>query len=492
MTNRFMKRKASTFTFLIMGILLLEVLFLGVFNSFQPSHKSQVIDLVNTYQSPEGVYYNSVKDKQLSLESTYSALSINSILNRSIAAHNDTITNFILSKLDSKTGLFSDTNQPSLEATYSAIGSLSILNRLDEINKTKTIQSILQLQTNDSLFSDYPELNQTNQYTLGEIDHLFEAASILDKLFNNQTEYYLALNRTNIAYTLFSLQSNGGFVEGGMYTTPDMRNAYLVTGIMTKLGPNIGFYESIGFQSDALQTWIKSMYTESGFRMHQASEPSVEATAYAIMSLYRLGLNRTYILSQYGHGIDEMLNYLNYDYLSHESQNTLDTIHDALLAMNMIDIIGKINQPYISEGSQIIFSAIIGLTVLALIISLGINIYLLFKEDEIDYYESTLQKAIKTAFESQGKNLEELSSLLGDRITQLLFIMQEDDENYVNLRAMSANYEYNILYEAYSWSPSKLFKYTLNTTVPLIQFDFLDKEVFYTIEEAVLKLKEAK
>jgi hypothetical protein len=491
MKNNRLKKRISIYTYIILGLLVLEIAGFGIFNSFQPSYKTELGTILQEFQAPGGMYYNTRSEKELSLEATYSGLSIKSILNLFDSSNNDSITDFITSFYDNETGLFKHDSVPSIEATYSAIGSLSILNNLQRINTSKTIISILKLQTNDSLFRDYNELNQSLHSSFGELGHLFEAVSILDKLFNNQTEYYLAINRTEIALGLLSLQENGGFKEGIGYPLPTMRNAYYVTGTMAKLGPSITFYESLGFQTANLQNWIDNLYTEFGFKFHALSEPSIEATAYAIISLERLGLTPTEIYSEYQNGIEFMLNFVNNAILSDESEETLDIIHDVLFAFSRINTLDMINRPYIRPVYQTVFSVIIGITFILLFILVIIGLIMLFEEDEIDYYESALKQSINKVYDNQGKDLTEISFLLGERIDQILFVFQEEDNSIANLRAISENYEFIIQYETVSWLPKKLFKYIRNTSQPLIVFDFLDREVYYKIDEAITILKEA-
>ena len=467
-------------------------MFSGFFFAIQPSYESHILDIVDRHKSSTSGYVDSVSSQTPTLEATYSALSINSILNTTNKIDNNSVTEFILTKLDKTTGLFMDNSEPSLEATYAAIGSLAILNRLQEINTSQTIQTVLQLQTNDSLFQDVDTFNSSQPNVIGELDHLFEAVSILDKLFTNQSDYYLAINRTAIAYGLFPLQYQGGFKEGILYNLTNMRNAYYVTGIMSKLGPNIAFYDSLGLQTNELLEWIVNLYTPTGFKFHSSSAPSIEATAYAIMALERLGYGQTQIYQDFKSGIDYMMNALSDNYVNTENSSILDIIQDILQSMSRISILSKISQPFISQTIESFFTIILGTTLVALIFLILVNFEQIFKEDEGNYFEPVLQKCIQSVFESAGKDLEELSYLLGEPISQVVFELFEDDDSVANLRAISQKYEFIITYETIEFEPKKLLKYAKSTSIPIITFDFLDKEIFYTIDEAIIHLKEAK
>ena len=95
-------------------------------------------------------------------------------------------------------------------------------------------------------------------------------------------------------------------------------------------------------------------------------------------------------------------------------------------------------------------------------------------------------------FENQGRDLTELSFLLGEPINQIVFIFDEEDDTTSTLRAISQNYEFIIIYESVSWLPKKIIKYVKSTSYPLLTFDFLYNEVFYKIDKAIILLKEAK
>ena len=157
------------------------------------------------------------------MDSIYNAVSIYNDLNESIP-NKDALVSSIMSSFNTTTGLFSDENVSSIEATYQAVSSLSILGKESLINKSRVIKSILALQTNDSLFREYNELNSSNQVVVGELDHLYEAVSSLNILYNNQTQLLTTLNVTRITYAISSLQnSDGGFLEGVLYMNSNMK-----------------------------------------------------------------------------------------------------------------------------------------------------------------------------------------------------------------------------------------------------------------------------
>ena len=61
----------------------------------------------------------------------------------------------------------------------------------------------------------------------------------------------------------------------------------------------------------------------------------------------------------------------------------------------------------------------------------------------------------------------------------------------VSLRilALSEEYEFIILFDTFSWFPQELTKYEIGSRLALIGLNFLDKDVLYTIEEAIDVLK---
>ena len=187
-----------------------------------------------------------------------------------------------------------------------------------------------------------------------------------------------------------------------------------------------------------------------------------------------------------------MLNFLTSDFPNDEYSNTLDTIHDALLTMNRITILDRIHQPYINQANQLFFITLIGFTMLVMVLLIVLSIIQLVREDEIDFFESAIKNCVKMVFDTQGEDWTELSFLLGEPINQIVFIFQEDDDSFSNLRVISNNYDFIITHESYSWLLRKVIKYVRNTTHPIITFDFLDIDVFFKIDEAIIKLKEAK
>ena len=470
-----------------MGILIIEIGALGLFNYLQPSYNTKITNTIGRYQSPTGGYYGSLLVHTPTLDSTYAALSINSILNKTSSVDNTTLLTYISSQYDNKTGLFYKNDEPSLSATYSAIGSLAILNKLQTINASKTIDTVLKLRTNDSFFIGYNELNQS-PFT-GELDHLFEAVFILNTLFTNQTAYYLALNRTQILFSLLTLQDQGGFKERVQDQVPNMRNAYYVTGILANLGVNLTFFESLGFQSSSLISWIDSMNIDSGFRINQNSGPSPEATAYALISLERLGVSSAELHTKYENGITFMFNSVGSSYLTDDPTGSLDGLNDIVVALKLSNNLGMVNQLYLDPISQTFFAILIGLTVILLILLIVLTIVQVFREDEGKYYETALKRCVKEVYESHGKELGQLSFLLGEPIQQVTFVFQEFNESVANLRALSEEHEFIILFDTFSWFPQELTKYERGSRLALIGLNFLDKDVLYTIEEAIDVLK---
>ncbi len=482
------KKKFSFFAFTLMALLFLEIGAFGLNNYLQPSYREVITDKVQKSQAPNGGYYIAINSNQVSLSSTYAALHINLLLNNTKLQNNTNIMTYIMSQYDTKTGLFYNHDNLSLSATYSAIESLSFVHDLDLINSSKTINSILDLKTKDSLFHDVSATNNISQSSIGELDHLFQAVSILKILYNNQSDFYSALNRTQILYSLLNLQQQGGFKEKITDSFPNMRNAYYVSQIVENLGFNLSTFETIGFKPSSLINWIRQMYTGSGFIYNQNSVPSVEATAYALITLLWLGLPPDILAKQYGNSFGFMVNALGASYINGPNILTLDSMNDVLIALKSANSLNILNQSYLKGDSQMDFLTIIAFTSILLILFIILTIIQVFKEDESNYYETALKMCLKEVYENKGDNLERLSYLLGEKITKITFTFQDFDQSLAHLRAQSEEHEFIIQFETFSWFPKELTKYDLETRQALNGFNFLDKDVLYTIEEALQAL----
>ena len=138
-----------------MGVLFIEILSFGTFNYLQPTYATKIFAVTRQYQDQEGGYYATLQNHQTTLESTYAALTINSVLNKTNLIATTNVTIFIMSYYDNSTGLFFSSDEPSLSTTYSAIGSLALLDKLSELNFTKTIWTVLKLKKNYSFLIFY-------------------------------------------------------------------------------------------------------------------------------------------------------------------------------------------------------------------------------------------------------------------------------------------------------------------------------------------------
>lgn len=483
------KKRFSFLAFTIMGFLVVEIGAFGIYNYVQPSYKEVITTKVQHSQAPTGGYYVAINNRFISLDSTYAALNINKILNATSNQNDTNLVTYIMSQYDNTTGLFYDHEVPSLPATYSAIQSLYLLDKLSLINKTKTIASVLALKTTNSLFRDYIELNQTPVGSSGELDHLFQAVSILQLLNNNPNNLYSTLNRTQVMKSLLTFQYQGGFKDQVTDTAPNMQNAYYVSKIISNLGISLKTFESNGFNSTLLFNWIKQMYSGSGFMLNQNSVASVEASAYAIITLTWLGYTPSTINKQFGNSFQFMLEALGTSYINEHNSGTLDSISDVLVSFQSVNSIESLNQPYLNPSGQTDFMLLIGLTSVLLIIFIILTIVQVFKEDESNYFETALKMCLKEVYETKGTDLQRLSYLLGEQIKEINFVFQDYDQSIANLRAKSEDYEFIILFEADSWFPKELTKYDIETRQALVGIDFLGRAVLYTIDEALEVLK---
>lgn len=466
-----------------MGVLFIEILSFGAFNYLQPTYNTKIINVTSQYQDHVGGYYITLQNHQATLDSTYAALTITSILNKTNVIDTTNVTDFVMSFYDNSTGMFFSGDAPSLSATYSAIGSLALLNELSKINSTKTITSVLNLQTNGSFFRDYNEINQSGIEI--ELNNLYEATFILNTLFTNKNDYYQAINRTKMLTALVTLQYQDGFKENAQAQVPNMRNAYYVSQIVANIGANITYFESLGFQLSALENWIDQSYTGSGFSYTQNSQPSVEGTSYALMSLANLGVSKEVLKIKYQNGINALMNSLGENYFRENNGNTLGTLSILLIALKDTNNLEMINRLYLDPASQQLFTGLIGITLILLLISIVLLLFQVLKEDESNYYETALKTCVHEVYDSHGDELHRLSYLLGDTIEKVSFVFQ-DTGNQTILRAQSKEHEFVIVFETFSWLPRELTKYDLETHQALLGFNFLvDDVVLYTIEEAL-------
>ncbi len=486
------KSISKKITYVILAILLLEVLVFAGWYFTEPTYKATVLSIVKDHESPDQSYfYTSTTNQNFSIDAIYNALSIYSSLNQSMPNKN-VITSSILGSYNFSTGLFSKNNVSSLETTFQAVSALSILGQVNKINKTKTIDSILALRTTDSLFREYNEFNDSNQILVGELDHLYQGLASLRILYQNNTKLFSDINSTKMIKSIFSLQSgDGGFLEGILYNTSNMKNAYYLTKIFSLLNNPLSYYESLGFRASDLEQWIQSMYTNKGFKMQGTSEPSVEATAYALITLRFLEASTQSIKANYSDGVNSIMNFLSTNFLNDPTRNSLDVLNDILSALSQINQLTTLNKTYFSLTAQFYFGSMFTITILAFVINILINLFFALKEDDNKYFEGKLHIVIQKIIEGNDQDLLELSSLLGETINTIEIIPIENDEKLALLKASANNVFFLISYETFNGLAKKIEKYS-NQDDLLSVIDFLESDIFFTIDQGRSHLVENK
>lgn len=470
----------------IIVLIVIECLVFGTWYITQPSYKSNIISLVNSYETTDkSSFVDSLDNKTASIDSVYNAAQIYSYFNKSDLLDSTKISQFIVSNYNVSTGLFSVNNISSIQATYEAVSVLTLLNQTGSLNKTAIIGAVMSLQTNDSLFRDYSELNTSNKILVGEIDHFYEAITTLQLLYQNNTQLFSTLNLTNILTSIDSLQlGNGGILEGVLYqqSTENMQNAYYVTQVLAFFNKSAHLNES-NFRVADLESWINNMYSEKGFTMQGQSEPSVEATAYAFLALKNLGWSANKIQITYPNGVSSLLNFLDSDFTLDKSRNTLDVLNDVINTINQVNLSSKLDRPYFNQQSQILFTGSIALTILAFIINSLLNLVFALKEDDSKYFEGKMHLVLEKIIPENSSDYSELSELLDENIENIEYQSIEFDSKLALLRAYTGNSQFVITYETFSYLAKKVEKYTLKNELIAV-IDFLDADIFFTIDEA--------
>lgn len=349
------------------------------------------------------------------------------------------------------------------------------------------------MQTSDSLFREYGETDAFHQY-IGELGESFYGISSLEKLYTNTTQFFLGINRTKIAIAINSMQnSDGGIIELGEGSLPTMKNAYFVSSIIFKLNTSITLYESYGFNKNALVSWIDSQYTgEKGFKPNAVSQPTMEATAYAIISLKRLGLTAQEITDLYGPAIQELGSKINRALVESSSseESGLDTIRDALLALNQISSLSILDTKFIPVWLEETFEIISSILFIGLILAFSVNIYAIRKEDDLLYFDGKLSALLPELIQDPISKKEEFEDVLGVPITDLVLIPHENPQ-MGSLRILGDKYEAILTFEFDTYSVNELIIMPRGTNMIFEKFEFYDplsteemrKKIIETVEK---------
>ena len=479
------KSVSKKISIVIIAILAIEIVAFAGWYMTQPSYKSTIVSIVDQHESSDQSYYfDSLTTKSSSLDSIFNAVNVYSSLQKLDQVNIDKLVSFILSKFNTSTGLFTQSGFSSLSATFDAVSTLSILNQTSKLNKLDISTAVMKLQTNDSLYRDYTESNTSNNILVGEVDHLYQALSILQELSTNQTQLLNSINETKTIESMASLQDGtGGIKEGVLYSMPNLQNTYYATLVLKLFNRSMIYYNEHGIRIDDLVNWIGTLYSSKGFKLQADSEPSVEATAYAFISLKNLNVSLNDIQNLYPDGVTSIINFLDSNFISDNSRNTLDVLHDVLFSMSEMNLISRLNKPYFNSQTQFLVSSSIALTIFAFIINTLINLFFMLKEDDTKYFEGKLHVVIQKLLNNDDDDLSDLSNILGEAIMKIEFQPIESDEKLGLLNAYSAQFKFIITYETFNGLAKKVNKYS-SDGVLLSELDFLESDIFFTIDEA--------
>ena len=483
------KTLSKRISYVILALLLIEIVIFSGWYFTQPTYKTKVLSIVKDHENQDqNAFFQSLTNTTPSVQSTYHALSIYSSLNESVN-NKENIASYILSNYNSSTGLFDNNNASSLETTFQAVSSLNLLGKASVLNKTMIIKGVLGLQTNDSLFREFNEINTSHQIVIGELDHLYQALSILHILYQNDTLLHSTLNITRITQTIVSLQGgDGGMYEGILYSSANMRNAYYTGKIFQLINKPMSYYESLGFRTSDLEQWLSSMYSNKGFKIQGDSEPSVEATAYAFITYRNLNKSIEYIKSNFPDGVNSIINFLDSDFTKDNSRNPLDVLHDVIAGLTQIGQQSQLNKPYFNETAQFYFASSFAIIIFAFVVNTLINLAFALKEDDTKYFEGKLHLVIQKLLENNSGDLSDLKTLLGEPISSIELVPLEYEEKLAIMKAYSPEYYFLITYETFNGLAKKIEKYT-NDDELIAVIDFLESDIFFTVEEGTEHLK---
>jgi len=483
MDNKVIKQLSRNAIVILLILLLLEFIVFSIFLSFQPTRQQVVVDTIGGYKHSNGYGY-----QEADLGSTFYSISSLTMLGESIPATDaNQIRSFVLSQQDTATGLFRNlAGKISVEATYYAIGTLNQLGDPSSIiNSTQVKSSLLDLKTSNGLFREYGPGDEVHQ-VYGDTEIFFQAVSVLQKLTLNTTDFYLALNRTQIAQTLSVLQAADGSVNKGYFQNEyTMKNAYHVSSLLDKLNVSLGFFDTYGFSTNRLINWIDQMYTHDGFRMTAVSKPTPEATAYALIALNRLGIPNENITQQYADGLGEMVHEI-VGKLEHDA-DPIDTIHDILLSVSITNNLDLLQNKTVSKGFEDAFGILIGLTSFLLFAAFITSSLQTLREDDSEYFDTALSLLIPEVLDDTTTGKTKLSKLLGLKIDRLVLI-EHSKSTRGTFRLHTKEYEFLITFTFETWDPLELTMVRSGSTKELLNLQFYESDLIPVIQQ---KIKDA-
>jgi len=461
-------------------VLLLELALFSIMINSQPAKREVVINKIDSYKQANGFGYSTVD-----VGSSFYSTSIYSMMGRNLdSSLNASMQTFVLSRQDTDTGLFKTADgKISLHETYYAVGLLNQLSNIQaSLNATLLQTSIMGLRSSNGFFREYTATDEVD-LVYGDLSSLFEAVSILSKISQNTTEFYLSLNRTQIAQSLSVIQRDDGSMNSGYFKNEyTMKNIYYTTSIIDKLNVSRSFFDDLGLRTDLLLSWINDRYTHDGFRMTSVSEPTIEASAYALISLKRLGQSNDNITLRYSDAIDEVVHEMIDDI--NEEVDPIDSLHDIILALSITGNLNRLNEKQVPEGLENTMGALIITTSILLLLAFTITSLNLLREDDTQYFDSALNQLLPIIIEDQEVGKEKLSELLDLEIQQIVLIEHQNSARG-SIRAKCDKIEILITFTFDTWDPLDLKLFREGSMEILLSIDFYDSKLVTKVQEMI-------
>ena len=158
--------------------------------------------------------------------------------------------------------------------------------------------------------------------------------------------------------------------------------------------------------------------------------------------------------------------------------------------MKKINVLNKLDRPYINYSSQLLIFSVLGLTIILFILIFFLNLYLVIIEDDNKYFEGALRNSLKKIINSEENALLDLSETLGFQVKEI-FLENSNNDTESILRVIAETTDLIIKFENNNYLPKSVQKFNKNSTEPITVIDFLNSDIYYTIEEGKKHLKES-
>ena len=113
----------------------------------------------------------------------------------------------------------------------------------------------------------------------------------------------------------------------------------------------------------------------------------------------------------------------------------------------------------------------------------------MLREDDSKYFEGKLHTVIEKILNENRNDLTDLSMLLGEEIESIELESIDNDEKLALIKAYAKNFMFVITYETFNGLAKKVEKFSLPMNELLSVIDFLESDIFFTIDEGIQHLK---